>query len=91
MGLSGIDRVIPTQWYRSISITVPFTGKCRVVELRQVLRARGFKIVTTDHVQNRAEGVETIIFHVSITSRGRPVDLPSRLDDIPDILKLIIK
>ncbi|MEI7835226.1 MAG: MgtC/SapB family protein [Planctomycetota bacterium] len=90
MALAGFDRFITTEWYRSIAVTTAFTGKTRVLELGGLLQARGFKILSTDHDQNRTEGIETITFHVSVSSRGRPADLPSRLDDIPDVLKLRI-
>ncbi|MCY2930074.1 MAG: MgtC/SapB family protein [Planctomycetota bacterium] len=91
MALVGFDRFITTEWYRSISFTLPFTGKCRADELEQLLRARGFKILTTEHVQDRAAGVQSITFHTSVSSRGRPADLTNRLDDIPDLIKLSVK
>ena len=91
MALARFDRFIVTEWYHSIAITIAFTGQCRAVELGDLLQARGFKILTTDLTQDRTEGVETITFHVSLSSRGRPADLPARLDDIPGVLKLSIK
>ncbi|MCY2924349.1 MAG: MgtC/SapB family protein [Planctomycetota bacterium] len=91
MALAGFDRFITTEWYRSIAITTTFAGKSRALELGDLLQARGFKVLSTDLAQNRTDGVETVTFHVSLSSRGRPKDIPTRLDDIPDVLNLSIK
>ncbi|MCK4601128.1 MAG: MgtC/SapB family protein, partial [Phycisphaerae bacterium] len=89
--LTKLNKILPSRIYRSVTITLPLAEQDNVSRLKKILEAWGVQIDDLEHERNAADAVETITFHVSISSRSQ-LDIPSTLaKHLPDAMNISVR
>ncbi len=70
--LSRLDGVLPTQWYKTVTLTLRSGGQDNVSRFKNLLARHGVKVIDYEYERDLEHEIETLTLHVRITARHRP-------------------
>lgn len=89
--LSKFDRLIPSRWYKSVTVTLRASPENNVERFTGILTSIGAKVVDVEYTRDRRGDTEVITYHVTMPSRSRREELMKIGSEVKELISLTIK
>ena len=89
--LSKLDHYIPSRCYRTVTLRLPPGDVPPVDRIRDLLRMQRVFVVDAEYTRNFEEGADSVVLHVTMSSRISPDVVLAIADDLPDLASISVQ
>jgi len=91
LGLFHLDRLIPSQSVKFLSLTLPLEGACGAKRFGDWIHARGARVIDVQVERNLSAGTETLTYEISLPARIPAASLMEMAKEAPGISRISIR
>ncbi len=89
--LARLEQFIPSRQTKTVTVVLPLTERDNVARIRDLLEKLGARVVDLQYARDTKNQLETLTYHVSMSSQISPDKLLSFADKIPAISSLSVQ
>jgi putative Mg2+ transporter-C (MgtC) family protein len=90
LALSKLDDFIPSNRYKTVTVTMQADGQDNIARIRRILADKGIRVIDAEYTRDEVSREEIHSVHICITARNRPMSL-NWLDGLDGVRKVVVR